>query len=231
MDNSTNANRDEFWIEEAGKMLNNFLSLMSENDGFTSMKESNTDENGNTNEKLKISISKKNDSNSSLHIYKRVGIIKTTAIDLLDLIYDFQRRREFDLLVADCYVLKTVNENVQLAYMAYPSPFPFVGSRDFVFIRVLKKESDKKFIVATSSVQSDDLMPPKSGFIRADAKISGWMIEELEENSEKYCMVSCALQVDPKGWIPAVVVNALGPSKAIDSFQALRRAAAKSNKK
>jgi len=220
---------EETWIQQADKNIQNFLCLMAEK-SWTEVKNSDVDEHGNTDEFSRVTIKKKTDSNESLFVFRGEGKIKADIKNLVALLFDPKRRTEWDLACKECYILKEISENIQLAYMSYQSPLPLVADRDFVFIRCNKRESEKRTIICTTSVESL-LMPVRDRYIRADSKISGWIVDQLEETKEGQlvCKVSCALQMDPKGWIPNILTNTLGPKKAIDSFQALRRAVASSS--
>jgi len=151
----------------------------------------------------------------------------------LNLIWDVNKRKEFDNHCMDFKKLRDLNDHTQLAHIKYSIPVPLFWPRDVVMVRTKRENynSNGTCIVCSCSVE-DTVLAAQEGFVRATIHASGFYIQPLtedekKEHGENACRMTFLLQVDPKGWIPPMVVNVVGPKGGIDSFYKMQAAANK----
>jgi len=126
-------------------------------------------------------------------IFKLVQSIDITEVKLFDKdLFSVTLLKEFkDSL--QCQIVQTV----------YTAPFP-VANREFIILRGGKKEEDGTYLSLNCSINFKGAHEIP-GHVRGVCAIAGWIIKPLEGGTKCQCIR--VAQVDPKGWIPPMVVN------------------------
>ena len=101
-------------------------------------------------------------------------------------------------------MLKEVNENTQVVLRHVKSPFP-ISNREVVAIRHTRTLEDGALMLLGSSINAKGV-PETPGFVRANAIVAAWHVSALPEGQG--CLAIRLGQVDPRGAIPHMVVNA-----------------------
>jgi len=99
-----------------------------------------------------------------------------------------------------------VTQDTRLVTNEYSAPWP-VSNRDFVSLGSEALRPDGTFVTGLHSVEREDL-PEQSGFVRGVLHNSGFVLRPgIDENGNPLTDVYYIATVDPKGWIPTMVVN------------------------
>ena len=142
--------------------------------------------------------------------YNRCSMIKTVAEipfppkQVFSLLIDCRRRRDFEKNVRSDERLKQYSLHTFLDYYAYQAVWPTLA-RDFGVVlhwRVLCREKDNEraiCMVAFSDDAADELRPPASDHVRADLKVSLYLIQPIHDN---HSLVTRILSYDLCGNVP-----------------------------
>eukprot|EP00762_Andalucia_godoyi_P007836 ANDGO_01771.mRNA.1 Steroidogenic acute regulatory-like protein 1 len=159
-----------------------------------------------------VRVYRKKDAGSAFTAVKGTVVINKPASEVALFIYDtVNHRRLWDDTLQEGRLLDTLLDTAEekslIEYALYKSPAMMVSQRDFVTGRYVKKMEDGSWvIVAVSTTHAS--APEVKGVVRADTKQSGWVFRPSPEDPNK-TFVTSVTAVDPKGWIPAPVVNAV----------------------
>lgn len=98
----------------------------------------------------------------------------------------------------------------------------FVSDREFWSVRRLLRRSDavterRTYIMLAFSYNNPGAVV-HPGHVRGALYVMGWVVQEL---SEHQCIATRVIKVDPKGWIPAFVVNGY-KKRTAGAFSTLR---------
>lgn len=109
-------------------------------------------------------------------------------------------RKDWDLTCDEQKTLQKIGANAFVVYKKTVKKF-VVAPREFVANQIMNVEDDGTIIVLGSSTNCKYHVPPRSGVIRGESPISGWIIEPANaEMTKSYCYV--INEVDQKGQIP-----------------------------
>lgn len=86
-----------------------------------------------------------------------------------------------------------------------------VSNRDFVMARAVRVNDDGSILANHVSIEHPEKGDQK-GFVRGEIDVSGYYIVPKSDNS---CTCYYVVQLDPKGWIPTVVVNAVASKQPL----------------
>ena len=102
-----------------------------------------------------------------------------------------------------------IDDKNEVSYYAAKSPAT-ISNRDFLSMRGWREsvsDSGAEYVVASHSTEHADC-PPKKGFIRGHIIRTCYYVSQDPENAEN-TVLNYVTQSDPKGWIPAWLVNKL----------------------
>eukprot|EP01060_Flectonema_neradi_P005986 TRINITY_DN13_c0_g2_i1.p1 TRINITY_DN13_c0_g2~~TRINITY_DN13_c0_g2_i1.p1 ORF type:complete len:240 (+),score=41.43 TRINITY_DN13_c0_g2_i1:39-722(+) len=138
---------------------------------------------------------------------------------------NFERRVHWDDLFEGgkdiCAYRSRENEKLEIyhRYMSFRSPVPsLISARDFEVLVSEQFEEGGSFICKAISVTPPTRKTPK-GVIRGEILTTGFIVTPTSPTSINVIYIA---QIDPKGWIPASVVNVIVSSQA-KSIQNLKQ--------
>eukprot|EP01065_Artemidia_motanka_P040743 TRINITY_DN515_c0_g1_i1.p1 TRINITY_DN515_c0_g1~~TRINITY_DN515_c0_g1_i1.p1 ORF type:complete len:568 (+),score=132.19 TRINITY_DN515_c0_g1_i1:59-1762(+) len=124
---------------------------------------------------------------------------------LYDTVHDCVYRWEWDTNMLEGYNVCNLDLHNDIGYYAAQSPTRLVTSRDFCNQRAWRNIDGNEFLVVNRS-RPHPRCPDKKGFVRGSSICSGYLIRP---HGRKSCSLTYIAQSDPKGSIPAWVVNSI----------------------
>lgn len=124
--------------------------------------------------------------------------------ELIELAYNssIEERKKVSDDIIDHEVLDYIADNIHVCISKYEAPIG-ITNREFVNLRTHKPLSTEKHVIVVHSINYDKA-PSDSDYIRGTNR-NGVLFEKLNDSAVKITTVD---HVDPKGWIPAIVINA-----------------------
>ncbi|ELP95236.1 phosphatidylcholine transfer protein, putative [Entamoeba invadens IP1] len=145
------------------------------------------------------------ENSSTLRMKLKSKLFEPFSINLVfDMLSDPQFRAEWDGNILERKTIDTIDEHNEIDY--YSVSMPVVSNRDFLYQRGWKYNKDE-FIIMNKSVV-DQRAPEVSGIVRANIRISGYMVR-IEDGK---CKLYYIAHNDWNGWIPSFIFNTFGPS-------------------
>eukprot|EP00013_Stygamoeba_regulata_P025944 CAMPEP_0177648688 /NCGR_PEP_ID=MMETSP0447-20121125/10961_1 /TAXON_ID=0 /ORGANISM="Stygamoeba regulata, Strain BSH-02190019" /LENGTH=227 /DNA_ID=CAMNT_0019151345 /DNA_START=135 /DNA_END=818 /DNA_ORIENTATION=+ len=143
---------------------------------------------------------------SSINICKvRVVYPDIPPETLYDILHDHEYRKVWDNNMIEGIVIEQLSKRDEVGYYS-AKVGAMVSNRDFVNQRSWRRDEEKgEWIIFNHSVQHKDY-PEKKGFVRACSILTGYLILR---NPGGGCIFIYLTQSDPKGWIPAWLINNL----------------------
>lgn len=123
-----------------------------------------------------------------------------------------------DLLSID--VIKRVGEDIVVTYSTHQAP-TMITNREFVLLRACRQLENGCVVYVAFSINYPE-RKANPQFVRGALIVGGWLIKPVEGDAEAVD-VERILQLDPKGNIPAFVVN-LKKQQAAISLREMRTA-------
>ncbi len=123
------------------------------------------------------------------------SLLRSTDLDLL---------HAWDPDLLEKKQLEQISPGLALVYTAYSAPWP-VTSRDFLWLQVLRERDSTReaLIHATFSVNSKKYPGNPDQRVRG-VSYTAWYLTPI---SDTQCKITRVLELDPKGSIPAIVVQ------------------------
>lgn len=131
-------------------------------------------------------------------------IVDTVPQDIIDrVLFSETKEAKYDTTTEESKALENIN-GIYFHYSLGKKSSMFVAARDTITMTRVIKEGDIIFCIGTSVDHPD--MPERSGIVRADIIIWGYVLTPLAEDPTKTNMVYI-LGTDAKGSVPKTVVN------------------------
>jgi hypothetical protein len=163
-----------------------------------------------------IKIHSKDHPDDPVRCFRGKGIIPATAEVLrLHLVQVDLRKYWDDMFLGGTYKIE-LTPTVRVCNYKFSAPWP-VTARDFVIIAGEKITDDGAFVTVVNSIERDDI-PVDDSFVRGVLKSSGFVIRPLENDpvtGKPRCEITYLVQLNPMGWIPTIVVNAVNVSQPL----------------
>lgn len=157
----------------------------------------------------------------SMRIVKTFSIFEgTTPAQLWDLLQESVYRLTWD---ANCLKSRTVvrmDARNDICYYASKAP-PGVSDRDVLCQRAWHSAGNGEYVIMNTSVKHKSC-PEKMKYTRAWSLLSGYLIRPHGNNS---CSLVFISQTDPKGLIPAKIINYVTQKFVPDTVMGLKKAA------
>jgi len=146
-----------------------------------------------------------------LKVARGVTTIKAPIPLILERLQDAELRPKWDRLIKETTMLKKVDDNHAFYYFQSKDPGFFISCRDFVIEIKIVADPDKPNMVtilgsSPSKEEEKELKDEQSGFVRATATNSGYILESVE-GEENVTKVYYVIQLDLAGSLPTRVVN------------------------
>jgi len=117
---------------------------------------------------------------------------------------DIAKLNEWDPEIFSSKTIEEVAPDIQITHVVYKAPFP-LSYREFVALRAKTVESDGSYLSYGNSI-NHKTFPTTKDYVRAVSIVSGWSFRPVPGNPNQ-CIAKRIVQMDPKGVIPAWVVN------------------------
>jgi len=145
--------------------------------------------------------------NSPFVLVKGECVVEATVEQVFAFVRNFDNMKKMDDMYITGSTLEQFSPNDAILYAQFQLPTIFISNRDFVFQGCDHFQENPKLAVCVSaSADSENAPPVPSGFVRGHIEASGFVIKEVEGDTNK-SHVSYIVHVDPKGWLPAWAVN------------------------
>eukprot|EP01065_Artemidia_motanka_P028107 TRINITY_DN33340_c0_g1_i1.p1 TRINITY_DN33340_c0_g1~~TRINITY_DN33340_c0_g1_i1.p1 ORF type:complete len:500 (+),score=153.46 TRINITY_DN33340_c0_g1_i1:58-1500(+) len=141
---------------------------------------------------------------------------------MYDALHDPAYRWEWDPNMAEGYNITQLDLNNDVGYYELKLPKAF-SNRDFCNARSWRNINGSEFIVMNSS-KPHPSCPPRKGIVRGWSFRSGYLVRP---HGDAGCSLTSVSHSDPKGWIPAWLINQFLTSRAPQQMRSLRAAATK----
>lgn len=157
------------------------------------------------------------------HAIKIVASLGAPARDVGQLITtDFLARHgEWSALFHSGRVVERLGAEIDVVYTRFNSPTRLAGSRDYLYLRGVRRSEGGGVHVVTRSILHRDC-PEVPGVVRGEVLLSSHVVEPVGETRSRYTLV---VLTTPRGKLPAALVNRLQVGVCVDEVLAKGRAA------
>eukprot|EP01100_Stratorugosa_tubuloviscum_P016104 TRINITY_DN9_c0_g1_i1.p1 TRINITY_DN9_c0_g1~~TRINITY_DN9_c0_g1_i1.p1 ORF type:complete len:225 (-),score=111.87 TRINITY_DN9_c0_g1_i1:372-1046(-) len=166
-------------------------------------------------------VCRKKSSNSAINILRVATVFPNLNPEILyDVLHDHQYRTTWDTNMIEGRVVEQLDHHNEIGYYAARSP-PGVSNRDFLNQRSWRPRPETgEYVIFNHSVTHPEC-PERGDFVRAQSLLTGYLIRRTSSGGSSFTYMT---QSDPKGWIPAWVINSLmtklGPKLLDNLFNA-----------
>ncbi|MEK7691575.1 MAG: START domain-containing protein [Bdellovibrionota bacterium] len=150
-----------------------------------------------------ITIFQRKVPGSSLMAFKGEGVIRAPLDRVMSVIMDAPRRIEWMTRVRSAVVVKEPSKFERVEYVHMGTPWP-LQDRDFIYHATLGTDGTGKVITFKAHSVEDATIPEVHGRVRAEVTFSDFLLKSTPEGET---WVAAQVHVDPKGIIPAFIVN------------------------
>jgi hypothetical protein len=139
---------------------------------------------------------------------KSVGVIRKSTHEIRDLLWTYNRKKEWDESLDHIYVVHQFSDDFRIIYQRFSAPWP-VSYRDFVFATKYMDVPEGILIIG-QSVNAG--VAEVEGVVRGEVLTSAYFLKKLNDTNTE---VTYMAGVDPKGSIPTFVVNQVGKKQCL----------------
>lgn len=166
-----------------------------------------------------VRVVKKQVEDRPTSIIRGKGVISAPAREVYAYLKQIDKRKEWDSMFDGANIVKELEKDqAGLLHFKTVGQGWTVWPRDFCMLVASSEDEDGSFRIAAKSVASS-LIPPTSGFVRANCIISGMLIRPLDDNS---CELIYLFEIDVGGWLPVSVVTMVNEKQPL-SIISIRR--------
>jgi hypothetical protein len=162
--------------------------------------------------------------NSAWQSIKATATVECSAENLAQQLTTADEMPRFDTMTSSCVVLNQVTPHTSVRYVQAKPVFP-TTARDFLVVTSEHRSGSNEIVIASRSIEFDEIMPLQPNFVRATMYISGYVLRAL---SPTQCHVTLIVHMDLGGYLPASVLNMLStaaPIKLLKQLQTTYRVA------
>eukprot|EP00992_Anisonema_acinus_P007409 TRINITY_DN3200_c0_g1_i1.p1 TRINITY_DN3200_c0_g1~~TRINITY_DN3200_c0_g1_i1.p1 ORF type:complete len:276 (+),score=36.74 TRINITY_DN3200_c0_g1_i1:58-828(+) len=138
---------------------------------------------------------------SRIRARREDGRIQTSAREVLDLLWDPDRRREWDPLAADRVVISESDPQTRIVRHTIRNPGSLLQPRDLILLCAWRQDTSGVITLVQKSIVPGSLCPKFSGYVRGRMTFSFTRIAP----SGGACRVTTATHLDLRGWLPAAM--------------------------
>jgi len=160
-----------------------------------------------TNGEEEVRIWDKTVSGSPVNCIKTQGVIPCSPMNLFKVMCeeDLAKRQEYEK-ECSCYeIVREITPEIAITRARYKAPFP-VTSREVVAFRARRRLPGGGYVSFGKSINYDECLTDSS-HVRAALHLVGAICRPIPGEPNR-CMLTRIAQLDPKGNIPTMVVNA-----------------------
>lgn len=150
--------------------------------------------------------------------YKAVLIAETTVEKVIEVLTDWNRLNDWNYKTPESKQLKKISNHEYIIWMRNDFPWP-INDRDHIS-RVRLKKLNSKIYQLDIQVEDSLKLDVKKNVVRMDLFKGYWRIQELDEDS---VLIIQQMYGDPKGTLPAWIVNSAMVSYPYHSFENLKQ--------
>lgn len=161
---------------------------------------------------------------SRLVEFRAEGVIEAGLARMAQVVADTPRKIEWMPHLKAAKILSEAAPTDRVEYQRTNAPWP-VKDRDFVFHALVAVDAAAKSLTVSMKSISDPAMPEQPGAVRAE--VAGTMI--LAAQGADRTRVFLEIQADPRGSLPAWVVNLFQRQMPRAMIEGMRRQAAKAD--
>lgn len=137
--------------------------------------------------------------------FKGEGIIHAPPRSVFEVVMNVGSRSSWDPMFKEGASIEVVDAYSRIVYMAF-QPILYTTPRDVCFLESWRHDEKNDSYTVASISATHHLVPPFRGHIRVDLKYAGFHIERFN-NSPNYTRLTYVLEMDPRGWLPALDPN------------------------
>jgi NAD(P)-dependent dehydrogenase (short-subunit alcohol dehydrogenase family) len=166
-----------------------------------------------------IVVSRKEVAGSPFLAFRGEGDVDAPILAVGDVLVDVPREKDWIDSVVEARVLRKVTDTEYVMYSHLGMPGP-VTDRDLVTdVTIVLDAATKTLTVHMRS--TSDASAPERGFVRADMKDSVFVLTSIDGGARTH--VTAEIHCDPRGSIPAWMVNLFQRSWGYKTIKSLRR--------
>nr|XP_027186473.1 START domain-containing protein 10-like [Cicer arietinum] len=133
--------------------------------------------------------------------------------------------QQWDSDLVEARYIKEIEDNLSIIRLRFgDNSKPLFRNREFIVYERHQTMEDGTVVVAVASLPKEiavGLHPKQNNAIRGLLLQSGWVVENLQDNS---CVVTYVVQLDPAGWLTKYFVNRFN-TKLVMIIENLRKLA------
>ena len=166
-----------------------------------------------------IGIFQKEATESGLIAFRGVGVVEAPLPVVATVIFDTSRRKDWIKGLAESRVVRweSMDHYVEYDHIAMPM---FFSDRDFVSRVQVRYDRFKEELVFHYQ-PSDEPEAPQTGYLRGEMLNMTFLLRSVNEG--RSTRIDAEFLSDPKGWIPAWLVNLFLRDWPTTTFRSLRR--------
>jgi hypothetical protein len=170
-----------------------------------------------------IVVQRKDVPGSPFVAFRGEGDINAPLLLVGSVLVDVSRSREWVDSVVESRVLRRLSETEYVTYSHIGTPWP-LSDREFVTDVVLEVDAaTKKLTIKLRSV--GDPAAPRTGYVRGQLTDSSWVLTSIDGGARTH--VAAEIHADPKGDVPAWIVNMFQKNWGYNTLMSLRKQVAK----
>ena len=150
-----------------------------------------------------IQIFNKDATAAGLIEFRGVGIIDAPLPAVATVIFDTDRRQKWIKGLAESRILRWDGRDAFIEYDHIDMPI-FFSDREFVSRIQMRSDRSRKELVFHYQ-PSDDSSAPQTGYLRGEMLNMTFLLSSIDQDTRT--RVDAEVLCDPKGWIPAWLVN------------------------
>jgi len=168
-------------------------------------------------EKDGVKVFTKSILTSKIKALKIETTINASASELVNVLLDIDREKEWVYNTKSCVVVKRVSQSDLYYYSEVMLPWP-AQNRDFI-AHIMVSQNPATKVVTIDAPCVSGFVAEKPGVVRIVQSTGKWIIIPI---SKKQVKIEYTLAVDPAGSIPAWLVNLVASQGPLETFKMLK---------
>ena len=170
-----------------------------------------------------IIVSRKEVAGSPFVAFRGEGDVESAFLSVSDVLVDVPHEKDWIDSVVEARILRKVSDTEYIMYSHLAMPAPLTDRELVTDVTVSTDARAKTLTVRMRSV--DDPAAPKTSYVRAALTDSTFVLTSLEGGKRTHA--TAEIQCDPRGSVPAFIVNLFQRSWGYKTITSLRRQSVK----